>query len=64
MSNNNREGGDGGGAIFFLFLIIAAIIAVIFLTLSIGAIYGGAKAIYNYAIAFNNNVALEKPGAG
>jgi len=60
MSNNNKEG-DGGAIILILLVVVAVVIAFVLLTITVGALYGGGKAIYNYGVAFSNNVSLEKP---
>ena len=64
MSNNNT----GAEFIFVLFLIGIAIYIIVIVTLWIvgitlvaAATVGGSVSLYNYGVAFKNNVKLEKP---
>lgn len=61
MSYNDENG--WGSIIIGLLIIVAVILIIVFViiplflfSMGIGALWGGGKAIYNYAIAFMENV--------
>jgi len=62
MSNNRNSGGDGAALVLIMIIAVVVVVAAITVaTITIGAVYGSGKAIFNYGKAVNNNVALERP---
>jgi len=47
--------------IIVVYLIMIAMIWLVGMTIIVAAIVGGSVSLYNYGLAFKNNVKLEKP---
>lgn len=48
-------------ALFVIYIIVIATLYIVGITLAIGATFGGGVSLYNYGLAFKNNVKIESP---
>jgi hypothetical protein len=66
MSNTNDAEAIGGLimialVLFLVYLIVIAMLWIAGMTIAAGTAFGGGVSLYNYGVAFKNNVKLEKP---
>jgi hypothetical protein len=48
-------------ALFVVYLVVMAALSVVGITVAVGTAFGGGVSLYNYVIAFKNNVKMESP---
>jgi len=70
MSNNNDNDAFAeliggliliGVVLFVIYIIMLAMLWIAGFTIVAGAAFGGGVSLYNYGVAFKNNVRLERP---
>jgi len=65
MSNDNNEVAEGLMYLVFglvvIYIVVIITLWIIGITVAVGTTFGSGVSIYNYGLAFKNNVKFEKP---
>jgi hypothetical protein len=54
--SDRDSGGEVIGALFLLMVVVMLVMMAIMAAMSVGAVFGAGTALYNYGLAFANNV--------